>query len=214
MRNEFIQRARATMSPIRSLDFQQDVADLEPLDAIVGTARVVGIGESWHSARQFLAFRNRMVRYLIERRGFDVLIFEGSVSGAAVLDEFVKGKEGDPALVLRYLEQAMWLNRETADFLLWLRAHNSTRPFDERVSVCGMDSVPPTGALAGVPAYLSRIDPDLQLSIRRSWDISRSCLVPLRFPALVVRQFGALRRFLNALILRSESRFAQTSRQS
>ncbi len=157
-REQFIQRARATKAPVRSLALLDSVADLAPLDGIAGEARVVGIGESWHSARQLLAFRNRMVRYLIERRSFDVLIFEGSVSGAGRVDAFVKGEPSDPALVLRHLGQAMWLNRETADFLLWLREYNTARPPHQRVSICGMDSVPPTAALSAMPAYFARVD--------------------------------------------------------
>lgn len=157
-RAQFIQRARATKIPVGSLVLRDCIADLAPFGAIVGDARVVGIGESWHSARQLLAFRNRMVRYLIGSCGFDALIFEGSVSGAEFVDAFVKGEKGDPGLLLRHLGQAMWLNRETADFLLWLREHNAGRMPRERVSVFGMDSVPPTAALSSVPAYLARMD--------------------------------------------------------
>jgi erythromycin esterase len=158
-RATFLERARKTRSLVHSLDLDADIADLRPLDAIVGDARVVGIGESWHSAHELVSLRHRMVRYLVERRGFNLLIFEGSVAGAEMVDRYVKGGDGDPALVLRYFEQAMWLNRETAGFLVWLRTFNATRSLCDRVGVCGMDVAPPTAALTSITGYLKRVDP-------------------------------------------------------
>ena len=55
-----------------SLDPRAPLEDLEPLGELVGDARVVGIGESAHYVREFYLLRHRLLRFLVQRRGFTV----------------------------------------------------------------------------------------------------------------------------------------------
>ena len=53
-----------------------DDSDLIPLHTIAGSARVVAIGEPTHGGHEPLAFRNRLVRYLVEHEGFTAVGIE------------------------------------------------------------------------------------------------------------------------------------------
>lgn len=66
---------REHASPIRSLH-AEDVSDLEFLAPLVTGKRVVLLGESAHGVREFSLAKARLVRYLHERLGYDVLAFE------------------------------------------------------------------------------------------------------------------------------------------
>lgn len=165
-RIRFIERIRATFSPLASTEPDAALGDLQSLASIVGNGRIVGLGENWHSTKQLLRIKHRLARFLVERLGFNVVVFEGSLPGAPVLDRYVDGRGGDAKEALRALGQAMWLNGETLAFVEWLRSWNQGAASVNKVRVFGMDSIPATAAMADVPAYLDRAGPEWALPHR------------------------------------------------
>ncbi|MBC9933235.1 erythromycin esterase family protein [Chitinophaga qingshengii] len=78
---------------IRSIDpADTRYADLEPLRAAIGKSRVVLLGEQTHGeATTFLA-KTRLIQFLHEKMGFEVLAFEsGLYDCARIWDNTVKG---------------------------------------------------------------------------------------------------------------------------
>lgn len=70
--------------PIRSIDPSDDAfADLEPLIAKIGTAQVVVLGEATHSEGATSAAKARLVRFLHQRMGFEVLAWEAGFTETA-----------------------------------------------------------------------------------------------------------------------------------
>jgi erythromycin esterase len=62
---------------VRSIDFaDDDFSDLEPLRRAIGSARIVLLGEQTHGDGTAFAAKSRVVRFLHEQMGFDVLAFE------------------------------------------------------------------------------------------------------------------------------------------
>lgn len=54
---------------------------LQQLDAIIGDAQVVMLGEPWHGDGAAITLRAELVRHLHEKKGFDVLVFESDFFG-------------------------------------------------------------------------------------------------------------------------------------
>ena len=68
---------RANTSPIRTVDpFDEDFSDLEPLVALIGDAQVVQLGEPSHGAGTAFMAKTRLVKFLHQRMGFDILAWE------------------------------------------------------------------------------------------------------------------------------------------
>ena len=73
-------RVQKNLVPIRSIDpTDEDFSDLLPLRDKIGTARVVQLGEPGHGAGSSFSAKARLVKFLHERMGFEVLVWESGL---------------------------------------------------------------------------------------------------------------------------------------
>jgi erythromycin esterase len=69
-------------------------SDPAAVDAIVGDAGLVAIGENNHGIREFGELRERLVRFLVRERGFTVVGLESGFAEGALVDGWVQGGAG------------------------------------------------------------------------------------------------------------------------
>jgi erythromycin esterase len=82
------------LSPVRAIDpTDEDFRDLESLGDAIGNARVVQLGEPSHGAGSCFAAKARIVKYLYQRRGFDVLIWESGLYDVALAQAAMRGTD-------------------------------------------------------------------------------------------------------------------------
>ena len=72
--------------PVRSIVYDADFSDLAFLPSQLEGKRIVQLGESSHGSAEFSAVKVRLIKYLHETLGYNVLAFESSVAACHIQD--------------------------------------------------------------------------------------------------------------------------------
>ncbi|WP_198036803.1 erythromycin esterase family protein [Nocardia sp. BMG51109] len=150
---------RAHATPLESLDPGAPLDDLDDVREIIGTARIVAIGENAHFVDEFSLARQRLIRFLAERCGFTTVAYEFGFGEAFALQPWLQGAGAPDDLAAISPAATAW---GAEGMMRWLRGHNlaSGRP----VRFAGIDLPEAGGALRPVldpvADYLSEADPD------------------------------------------------------
>ncbi|MDT8998869.1 erythromycin esterase family protein [Paucibacter sp. APW11] len=114
--------------PLADADQLDDFSDLAPLGQALAGVQVLGLGEQTHGAHEEFAYKLRLLRYLHEKLGFDLLLLEsgfydiGRISAAMARGEslddlapgnvfFMYAKSAEGRDLLRYVDQRQRADR-------------------------------------------------------------------------------------------------------
>jgi erythromycin esterase len=114
-------------SPIRSIDAEDgNFSDLESLRTAIGSRRIVMLGESTHGDGATFAAKTRLIKYLHEQMGFDVLAFEsGFYETSKAWSMLQSGK--DPAPAVATAIDPIWSeSRQLGPLWSYLSEHSKT----------------------------------------------------------------------------------------
>ena len=140
-------------------------ADLAPVTAILGKARIIGIGEATHGAHQDQAFKAELIKQLVREGRIQALVLEANRDAGRRFDRYVRLGEGDPAEVMRSGSFfRIWKNDEFGGLLLWLRNWNLTSA--NKVRVIGIDNQDAGRDGEFALAFVSRFDPSAARRLR------------------------------------------------
>ena len=131
----------------------------------VGNAPLVLIGEASHGTHEFYRIRAEITKRLITERGFQAVAVEADWPDAYRVNQYVRGGGTDHDATealggFQRFPQWMWRNADVLDFVGWLRAHNLSRPDDERVGLYGLDLYSLHASMDAVIRYLRVVDPN------------------------------------------------------
>ncbi|WP_326613687.1 erythromycin esterase family protein [Streptomyces scopuliridis] len=150
--------------PLRTTEPYGDTADLRPLDKMIRDAKVVGLGEATHSSREFFTMKHRVLRHLVERKGFRTFGLEASWSTGLRLNDYVLHGKGDPRRIMRDEFQdtyLWWNNTEYLELIEWMRGYNRLHPRDP-LRFMGDDFAYAGPELYGlVTGYVAKTRPEL-----------------------------------------------------
>ncbi|MFF1378192.1 erythromycin esterase family protein [Streptomyces sp. NPDC058308] len=156
--------------PLRSTAPGGGTEDLRPLDAMVGGASVVGLGEATHGSHEFFTMKERVFAHLVAEKGFTTFAQEVSWTTGLRFDAYVRGGGGDAReLVHRELAKTPWDTDEYVHLLRWMRAYNERHP-ERELRFMGNDlNYPQQGVelFDGVRNHLRAHEPDLLRRVDR-----------------------------------------------
>ncbi len=167
---------RTAAVPFRTAEPGGDDTDLAPLGAMLGTARLVGLGEATHGTREFFQLKHRVFEYLVRNKGFTHFAIEGSWAEANEIDHYVRTGEGDARRVLSRLGFWTWNTEEVLALIEWMRAYNTTAAPAAQVRFLGFDMQFASLPADTVEAFVAREMPT-QVDSVGAW---LACLRPFR----------------------------------
>lgn len=166
---EFVSWVTASLVPLNG--GQEDVnAGLDALGRLIGDARIVVLGEGAHGAAQPLEFRNRLFRYLVEKKGFTAIAVESGVVEGRVVNDYVLGGAGEiDDILARGYSWTMAEFPQNKALVEWMRSYNQGHSGGTKLSFWGFDIPGSPGnrfARRGVQTaldeslgYLHQVDP-------------------------------------------------------
>jgi erythromycin esterase len=166
----FLTWAKSHAHRINSAEPGTDLADLAAMKDLIGSARIVGVGESIHGIHEFLGLRLRMVQFLVEKMGFTSVALESGLPESKIVYDYVLGGEKDPNLWTDGFTWHMAIFGETRELVEWMRSYNLDPRHTRKIRFYGMDVAGANGtwvpALNRVLAYLDKVEPVYAKDIR------------------------------------------------
>ena len=129
--------------PIRSSSARDtDFSDLAFLKGVIGSRRIVQLGESGHGVAEFTGTKVRLVQFLHQEMGFDVIAFESGLWECFRANEDMEGLSATDAM--RTSIFSMWQAGEMVPLFESIKASRTTaRP----LALAGFDVEPTSNAV-------------------------------------------------------------------
>lgn len=169
-RADIVRDVRLRARPFDTVLAESGFADLAGLDALIGEARIVALGEASHGTAEFFQMKHRLLEYLVERKGFTVFAIEGNWPEAEAADRYIKTGEGDAAAALAAMYFWTWQTAEVRAMLEWMRAYNGRRGARPALSFTGFDMQTTTMAERRVVELLARVRAADGEAVQRLYD--------------------------------------------
>jgi erythromycin esterase len=152
---------RANAIPIATPEAGHGFTDLQRIKAIVGSARLVALGEATHGTREFFQLEHRILEYLVTKLGFTSFAIEANFPECLAIDRYIMTGVGDPQTLLDGIYFWTLNTEELLDLIRWMRRYNEEPAHPHKLHFYGVDMQYPVVAAADVLAYVKKADPNL-----------------------------------------------------
>jgi erythromycin esterase len=145
--------------PLTGVEAGRGFADLQSLKTVIGSARIVALGEATHGTREFFQLKHRLLEFLVIEMGFTTFTIEANWPESLAVNDYVLHGRGDPAKVLAGLHFWTWNTEEVLDLIRWIRQYNAHSTRKAKVRFVGFDAQFTALAATTIKGYLTRVDP-------------------------------------------------------
>jgi erythromycin esterase len=149
---------RANAIPLSTTEAGHGFADLQPLKKVIGSARVVALGEATHGTRQFFQLKHRMLEFLANEMGFTLFAIEASYPEALAVNDYVLSGKGSASDSLASMQFWIWDTAEVLDLIEWMHRYNEDPRHLTKLQFYGFDMQSPPGAVQRALEYLEKVD--------------------------------------------------------
>ncbi len=121
------------MLEISSLTASNDFSDLQPLGQLLAGKRIVQLGESTHGSKQMNQMKTRLIKYLHQQQGFNVIAFESSMFAC---NQQLETTATNPIILLHRCIFGVWHTQEVMDLFAYII---STQQTERPLRLAGFD---------------------------------------------------------------------------
>ncbi len=120
--------------PVSSLVYDKDWSDLEFLRPLLADKRLVQLGESGHGVAEFNMAKTRLIKFMHQELGFDVIMFESGIMSCYLAER--KLSERTAAQTMQHSIFGVWHSEATLELFRYLKL---TRATDRPLILAGCD---------------------------------------------------------------------------
>lgn len=147
---------KKNITTFKTADPKTSNEDLCFLKDIVGSARIVSLGEGTHGTSEFFKMKHRITKYLAEEMGFTIFAIEANMPEAKAVNDYILNGTGDPRKALEGLYFWTWNTQEVLDMIEWMRGFNASKK--GRIQFVGFDMQTPDIAVKNTLDFLAGCD--------------------------------------------------------
>lgn len=153
---------------INSYDPGNFVEDLHPLKNLIKNKRIVCLGDSRHDAHEQFLMKTKIIKYLITKLDFDILVLEEGFTEAFALNSYLHTGEGNLSEILNGLGNwFVWDTQEFLELVDWLRSYNESQNEGDQVNIFGMDITSMYATYNNIIQFLNIVDPYYLLKLKK-----------------------------------------------
>lgn len=109
---------------IKTVQSESGFEDLQPLKKMIGSSRIVALGENTHGTSEVFKMKHRLIEFLATEMGFTILSVEVGMPEAYILNDYVINGNGNPKEIIK--NWGFYLNtQEFLDMIDWMRNFNT-----------------------------------------------------------------------------------------
>lgn len=149
--------------PIKSLEPNSPIKDLIPLKDIIGNSSIIALGENSHGSSSIYKLKLRMVKYLVENKGFSIFALESPTVEADRINDYVSFGKGTIEEVIKDLVYPSWQTQEMIDIIQWMKSYNQGA--EKRIEFRGFDMQNGVSALKAVEDFAKINDSTLMANL-------------------------------------------------
>jgi erythromycin esterase len=146
-----------------SVDIDSRVLNLErfdettynQLDKFFINKSVIGLGEATHGTSEFFKLKGEIIKYLVSKRDFNLIVFEAFFTDSESINHYILGGGGDPYKAIIGMGYYIYYTQEFYDLIEWLKDYNSNKREEEKVKIYGCDMTSPQVTSIKVKEILS-----------------------------------------------------------
>ena len=152
--NKGVEWLRSIVIPIKSFELYSDDTDLNSFGDSIKNVKVVALGEVTHGSSEIFKMKSKLIRYLVEKKRFNIFAIEANMPEADKLNEYVISGKGDAKKLIKGMIFWTWDTKEVLNLVDWMKDYNKTH--DKKVIFTGFDMQYYKGALEEIKKLLNR----------------------------------------------------------
>jgi erythromycin esterase-like protein len=122
----FIEWTKQNMTEIQSLNTKNDGnMDLEEIAKAIGNSKFVALSEGFHNCKEMMSLHCRLIRYLIEFHGFNIVLSESGLPESRLIEDYISGEKEVPKnLWDRGINKMYGAWKEGRELIEYMREYN------------------------------------------------------------------------------------------
>jgi len=169
---------KSNISLLATTDPKASLSDLAPLHDIIGSTKIVGLGEATHGSHECFQMKQRIVEDLAKNFGFTIVAVEADMVQAAAINNYVLHGIGNPDELLRSPYFWNWNTDEMLDLVKWMHGFNASDA--GHLQFCGYGIQFITNASAQVQSFLNVHDSSIAPKAQSTYALAKELILRSR----------------------------------